>query len=113
MTPETLAIIVLIGAFVILIAHNIPIAFAIGISTVLSYLCLWPDRPMLVFMQVSKDMWHGIDSYALLAIPMFVLRVLVQLPSSFHSLRTGTGHAIMYRNFPGPLKLRPQAKRGS
>ena len=73
MIPETLAIIVLIVAFVVLILHHIPIAFSIGIATVLSYLCLWPDRPMLVLTQVSKDMWHGIDSYALLAIPMFIL----------------------------------------
>ncbi|MBD3266393.1 TRAP transporter large permease subunit [bacterium] len=72
-----LATIVLVAAFVILILHNIPIAFAIGISTVASYLCLWPDRPLLIFMQVSKDMWHGIDSYALLAIPMFVLSGLL------------------------------------
>lgn len=77
MMPETLAIIMLIAAFVILILHNIPIAFAIGISTVLSYLCLWSDRPLLVFTQVSKDMWHGIDSYALLAIPMFILSGLL------------------------------------
>jgi tripartite ATP-independent transporter DctM subunit len=77
MAPETLAIIVLIASFVLLILHNIPIAFAIGLSTVFSYLCLWPDRPMLVFMQISKDMWHGIDSYALLAIPMFVLSGLL------------------------------------
>lgn len=77
MIPETLAIIVLIVAFVVLILHHIPIAFSIGIATVLSYLCLWPDRPMLVLTQVSKDMWHGIDSYALLAIPMFILSGLL------------------------------------
>ncbi len=77
MTPETLATIVLIVSFILLIAHHIPIAFSIGISTVLSYLCLWPDRPLLIFMQVSKDMWHGIDSYALLAIPMFVFSGLL------------------------------------
>lgn len=77
MISETLAIIVLIVAFVVLILHHIPIAFSIGIATVLSYLCLWPDRPMLVFTQVSKDMWHGIDSYALLAIPMFILSGLL------------------------------------
>jgi len=77
MTPETLATLVLVGSFILLISHNVPIAFSIGISTVLGYFCLWPDRPMLVFMQVSKDMWHGIDSYALLAIPMFVLSGLL------------------------------------
>lgn len=77
MTPEALATAVLVASFVLLIAHNVPIAFGIGISTVLGYLCLWPDRPLLVFWQVSKDMWHGIDSYALLAIPMFILSGLL------------------------------------
>ncbi len=77
MTPELLATIVLIVAFVILIAHNLPIAFAIGISTVLSYFCIWGDRPMQIFFQVGKDMWHGIHSYALLAIPMFILSGLL------------------------------------
>lgn len=77
MTPETLATIVLIAAFAVLVAHNIPIAFAIGLSTAASYLCLWPDRPLLVFMQIAKDMWHGIDSYALLAIPLFILSGLL------------------------------------
>ncbi len=77
MTPEALATVVLVVSFVILIAHNVPIAFSIGISTVLGYLCLWPDRPFLVFTQVAKDMWHGIDSYALLAIPMFILSGLL------------------------------------
>lgn len=77
MTPELLATLVLIASFVVLILHNVPIAFSIGISTVLSYLCLWPGRPMQILMQVSKDMWHGIDSYALLAIPMFVLSGLL------------------------------------
>ncbi|MDX9755328.1 MAG: TRAP transporter large permease, partial [bacterium] len=77
MPPEILATLVLIVSFILLILHNIPIAFSIGIATVLSYLCLWPDRPLLIFMQVAKDMWHGIDSYALLAIPMFILSGLL------------------------------------
>ncbi len=75
MTPEDFAIFVLIASFVILILHNVPIAFSIGISTVLAYLCFWP--PYLTFMQIAKDMWHGIDSYALLAIPMFILSGLL------------------------------------
>jgi len=77
MTVEGLATLVLVVSFIILIAHHVPIAFSIGISTVLGYLCLWPDRPFLVFTQVAKDMWHGIDSYALLAIPMFILSGLL------------------------------------
>jgi tripartite ATP-independent transporter DctM subunit len=78
MTPETLATIVLIAAFIILIAHNIPIAFSIGIATLLGYLVFWHDRPLiLILTTIAKDMWHGIDSYALLAIPMFILSGLL------------------------------------
>ena len=32
MTPETLATIVLIASFILLVAHNVPIAFSIGIK---------------------------------------------------------------------------------
>jgi tripartite ATP-independent transporter DctM subunit len=56
---------------VVLVANNVPIAFSIGVSTVLAYLFILP--PEIALAQVAKDMWHGIDSYALLAIPMFIL----------------------------------------
>ncbi len=75
MSNETYAIIILIASFIILIAHNIPIAFSIGISTFLAYLFILP--PDLALVQIAKDMWHGIDSYALLAIPLFIIAGLL------------------------------------
>jgi tripartite ATP-independent transporter DctM subunit len=75
MTPESWAILVLIVSFVVLIAHNVPIAFSIGLSTVFASLFILPADKALA--QVAKDMWHGIDSYALLAIPMFILSGLL------------------------------------
>jgi tripartite ATP-independent transporter DctM subunit len=74
MSVEAWATLVLIVSFVLLIGNNIPIAFSIGLSTLLSYMVYWSDRSFdLIFTQIAKDMWHGIDSYALLAIPMFIL----------------------------------------
>lgn len=75
MTPESWAILVLIVSFVVLIAHNVPIAFSIGLSTVFASLFILPADKAIA--QVAKDMWHGIDSYALLAIPMFILSGLL------------------------------------
>lgn len=75
MTPETMALLTLVVAFIVLIAHNVPIAYSIGIATVLAYLCILP--PDKVVAQVAKDMWHGIDTYALLAIPLFILSGLL------------------------------------
>ena len=75
MSAEGWAILVLIGSFVVLIAHNVPIAFSIGLSTILASLLIYPADKAVA--QVAKDMWHGIDSYALLAIPMFILSGLL------------------------------------
>lgn len=71
MTPEAWAAVTLFASFIILVANNVPIAFSIGISTLLAYLFILPLDVALA--QIAKDMWHGIDSYALLAIPMFIL----------------------------------------
>lgn len=75
MTPELFATILLIGGFIVLVSQNVPIAYSIGIATVVSYLAILPVDKAIA--QVAKDMWHGIDSYALLAIPMFILSGLL------------------------------------
>jgi len=67
MTPE---LIVLILSFVILLVLNVPVAFCIGISTLLSVL-VTGDIP--AFLMVAQKMATGIDSFALLAIPFFIL----------------------------------------
>ena len=67
------AIIVLILTFVILLLLNVPVAFCMGIATILSVLVIGTEdiyRPMML---VSQQMATGIDSFALLAIPFFIL----------------------------------------
>jgi tripartite ATP-independent transporter DctM subunit len=65
-----LPIIVLVVSFVILLLLNVPVAFCMGISTVLAFLAMG-DLP--AFVAVAHKIATGIDSFALLAIPFFVL----------------------------------------
>ena len=64
-------LLVLIGTFVVLLALGVPIAFCIGIATVLTMLLSIPSAPAIT--TVAQQMATGIDSFALLAIPFFIL----------------------------------------
>jgi tripartite ATP-independent transporter DctM subunit len=67
MTP---GLAVLLSAFLALLLLDAPIAFVIGIATVLAAWALgYPD----VLVSVARDMGNGLDSFALLAIPFFIL----------------------------------------
>ncbi len=67
------AIIVLILTFVILLLLNVPVAFCMGIATILSVLVIGTEEIYRPMMLVSQQMATGIDSFALLAIPFFIL----------------------------------------
>lgn len=64
-------ILLLVLTFLILIAIGVPIAWSIGISSVLTMLVSIPAIP--AFTTVAQRMATGLDSFALLAIPFFVL----------------------------------------
>ncbi len=64
-------ILILVLTFLILIAIGVPIAWSIGISSVLTMLVSIPAIP--AFTTVAQRMATGLDSFALLAIPFFVL----------------------------------------
>lgn len=66
-----ISILVLIISFVILLAMNVPIAFSIGISTI--FTMLFTIAPMPAVTTVAQRMATGINSFALLAIPFFIL----------------------------------------
>jgi tripartite ATP-independent transporter DctM subunit len=70
-----LAVIILIVSFVILLALNVPIAISIGISTVLTMLFTISPGPAIT--TVAQQMATGINSFALLAIPFFILSGLL------------------------------------
>ena len=65
------SIILLFGSFFLLLALRVPVAFGIGISTTLTLLLNMPLMPAIT--TVAQRMTTGVDSFSLLAIPLFVL----------------------------------------
>lgn len=66
-----MSILVLLVTFVVLLALNVPISISIGVATLLTMLFTIDMEPALV--TISQRMASGINSFALLAIPFFVL----------------------------------------
>ncbi len=66
----TVGIAILLVVFAALLALNVPIAFVLGIATVLAAFALGYDNILLSF---AADMGNGLDTFALLAIPFFIL----------------------------------------
>lgn len=71
MSIEIISILVLFASFFILLAYGVPVAFCIGISTTLTISMNIAALPGVT--TVAQRMTTGIDSFALLAIPFFVL----------------------------------------
>lgn len=70
-----ISVIILIVSFVILLALNVPIAISIGVATILTMLFTIAPGPAVT--TVAQQMATGINSFALLAIPFFVLSGLI------------------------------------
>ena len=66
-----ISVIILIVSFVCLLMLSVPIAFSIGIATTLTMLFTISSGPAIT--TVAQRMATGIDSFALLAIPFFIL----------------------------------------
>ena len=71
MSIEVISIIVLFASFFVLLMLKVPVAYSIGISTTLSLLLNIDKLPGIT--TIAQRMTTGIDSFALLAIPFFVL----------------------------------------
>jgi len=71
MSIEVISIFVLFISFFILLLLKVPVAYSIGISTTLSLMLNMDKIPSLT--TIAQRMTTGIDSFALLAIPFFVL----------------------------------------
>ncbi|MGF1637158.1 MAG: TRAP transporter large permease [Cyclobacteriaceae bacterium] len=64
-------VLVLVISFVVLLAVGVPIAYSIGLSTIITMLV--SIMPMPAFTTIAQRMGTGLDSFALLAIPFFIL----------------------------------------
>lgn len=71
MSIEVISILLLFISFFALLAYGLPVAYSIGISTTLTILLNIAAVPGIT--TVAQRMTTGIDSFALLAIPFFVL----------------------------------------
>ncbi len=67
----TLSISVLAVIFILLLMSNVPISITIGIATVFTLLLSMPAEPAVT--QVAQRIATGLDNFALLAIPFFIL----------------------------------------
>lgn len=70
-----LSVLVLVVSFVILLLLSVPIAVAIGLTTIITMLFTIPPGPAIT--TVAQQMATGINSFALLAIPFFILSGLL------------------------------------
>jgi TRAP-type mannitol/chloroaromatic compound transport system permease large subunit len=68
---EGTGILVLVISFVILIALGVPIAYSIGISGILTMIV--SILPLPAYTTLAQRMATALDSFALLAIPFFIL----------------------------------------
>lgn len=68
---EFIEILILVLSFVIFLSLGVPIAYSIGLSSILTLLVSMPS--MTVFTTVAQRMGTGLDGFALLAIPFFIL----------------------------------------
>lgn len=64
-------ILTLFGTFTVLLTFGIPVSFAIGISSLATILLSLPIEPAIAI--VAQRMTAGLDNFALLAIPFFIL----------------------------------------
>ncbi|HLF36285.1 MAG TPA: TRAP transporter large permease subunit [Cyclobacteriaceae bacterium] len=68
---QNLEIVVLICSFFILLALGVPIAYSIGISAIITLTISIPFLPSVT--TIAQRVATGLDSFALLAIPFFIL----------------------------------------
>ncbi len=68
---EFLPITILVCSFIVLLALKVPVAWSIAIASLLTMLISIPFLPAVT--TISQRMTTGLDSFALLAIPFFIL----------------------------------------
>lgn len=120
-----MTLLILILSFVVFfVVMGMPIAFAIGISSLLSLLS--QDVPLIL---ISHYMFSGVDSFVLCAIPMFVLAGDIMLHGGMTKsltdlsdvlvgrIRGGLGHtnimaSIFFLQVLQVLQLRIQRQSG-
>ena len=68
MDAETLSTIILLGSFLLMVFLRFPIAYSVGISTVLCLLSMPGQKLSVLPMQMVRGVW----SFSLMAVPFFI-----------------------------------------
>lgn len=68
MDHNTIAVLILVGSFAVMLICRFPIAFAIGISSILTTMYLG-----LPLMQIAQLMVKGVNVFTLMAVPFFII----------------------------------------
>ena len=92
MTVQTLAIIVLLVSFFVMIFLRFPIAYAVGLSSVL---CMLVQGQALT--DVCRLMVKGISSFSLMAVPFFItMGVLMGSGGISEKLRDDASFGVIF-----------------
>ena len=67
MSTQEIATLILLGSFLLMVLLRFPIAYAVGISSVLCLIYL--GRPLTI---MAQQMVRGISSFSLMAVPFFI-----------------------------------------
>lgn len=67
MSPESIAILILLGSFFVMIFLRFPIAYAVALSSI--FCLLYQGTPLSI---VAQQMVKGISSFSLMAVPFFI-----------------------------------------
>lgn len=94
----SVALIVLLAAFVLLVLIDAPIAVALGLSSI-CYLLIADAAPVMV---AAQRMIAGIDSFTLLAIPLFLLAGLLMVHGGLAPRIINLCMALVGRGTGGP-----------
>ena len=92
----------LIGGFFLLLAMGIPVAFSIGLTTTIAMLLSIESLPALT--TVAQRMVGGVNSFALLAIPLFILSGNLMSAGGIAQRLISFARSVM-GVFPGGLAL--------
>lgn len=72
MTPETMAVLILLGTFAVMILLRFPIAYAVAISSVLCLLYMSSTGATVTLSLLVQHMVKGLSSFSLMAVPFFI-----------------------------------------
>lgn len=97
---DILGIVVLVVSFVVFLVIGVPIAFSIGLAGILTMLVSIDAMP--AFTTYAQRMATGLDSFALLAIPFFILAGNI-MNSGGIAIRLINFARVMVGRFPGGL----------